>query len=75
MSDPTEVKDISADGKTCKIYQDVDGTYITELISGDLFVGAGPFSTIELAEAKGAELIAAEHISGDMLVGDVGTTE
>lgn len=71
MSDPVEVKDLSANDMTCKIYVDVDGTYITEYISGDLFVTAGPFSTVELAEAKGNELMGSSHISGEMLVGDV----
>lgn len=66
-----EVKDISTEGKTCKIYQDVNGTYITEFVHNDLSVMAGAFSTEALAEAKGVELMGAEHISGEMLVGDI----
>lgn len=66
-----EVKDISTEGKTCKIYQDVNETYVVEFIDGELAVMAGAFSTVELAEAKGEELKSADHISGEMLVGDV----
>lgn len=66
-----EIKDISTEDKTCKIHEDVDGTYVVEFIHNDLAVMAGAFSTVEGAEAKGAELIGAAHISGEMLVGDV----
>lgn len=66
-----EVKDISTEGKTCKIYEDINGTYIVEFVHGDLAVMAGAFSTEALAEAKGEELKGADHISGEMLVGDV----
>lgn len=66
-----EVKDISTEGKTCKIYQDVNGTYVVEFIDGELAVMAGAFSTEALAEAKGVELMGADHISGEMLVGDI----
>lgn len=66
-----EVKDISTEGKTCKIYQDANGTYAVEFIDGELAVMAGAFSTEALAEAKGEELKGADHISGEMLVGDV----
>lgn len=65
-----EVKDISTEGKTCKIYQD-GSTYVVEYVNGELFVTAGAFSTEALAEAKGVELMGASHISGEMLVGDV----
>lgn len=68
-----EVKDISTEGNTCKIYQDINGTYIVEYIHGELAVMAGAFSTQEAAEAKGIELMSADHISGEMLVGDVPT--
>lgn len=66
-----EVKDISTEGKTCKIYQDTNETYVVEYINGELFVTAGAFSTEALAEAKGVELMGTEAISGEMLVGDV----
>jgi hypothetical protein len=71
----TEVKDISTETKTCKIYQDVNGTYVVEFINGELAVMAGAFSTVEKAEEKGNELLVAEHVSGEMLVGDVLPTE
>ena len=66
-----EVKDISTEGRTCKIYEDINGTYIVEFVHGDLAVMAGAFSTEALAEAKGEELKGADHISGEMLVGDI----
>jgi len=66
-----EVKDISTDSKTCKIHEDLDGTFVVELIDNDLAVMAGPFSSVAAAEVKGAELLEADHISGEMLVGDV----
>ena len=71
----TEVKDISTEGKTCKIYQDTNNTYVVEYINGELAVMAGAFSTLEKAEEKGNELMGSESISGEMLVGDVVTME
>lgn len=66
-----EVKDISTENKTCKIYQDANETYVVEFIDGELALMAGAFSTEALAEAKGEELKGADHISGEMLVGDI----
>jgi len=71
----TEVKDISTETKTCKIYQDANGTYVVEFINGELAVMAGAFSTVEKAEEKGNELLVAEHVSGEMLMGDVVFTD
>jgi hypothetical protein len=36
---------------------------------------AGAFSTVEKAEEKGNELLVAEHVSGEMLMGDVASAE
>lgn len=66
-----EVKDMSTETKTCKIYEDHDGTFVVEFVNGELSVMAGPCSTVEVAEAKGTELMNAESISAETLAGDV----
>lgn len=58
-----EVKDISTENKTCKIYRDINGAYIVKFNNDEVSIMSGPFFTEALAEAKGEELKGADHIS------------
>lgn len=72
-----EIKDLSTQEKNCKIYQihkddlDVPDSFLFVYIHNDLTVHSGLFSSIALAEAKITELMAAELISAELLVGDL----
>jgi hypothetical protein len=71
----TEVKDISTETKTCKIHENNNGQYIVEFIDGELNLLAGAFSTLDKAEESGNQLLLAECITKEMLVGDIVPTE
>jgi cell division protein FtsN len=75
-----QVSQLVEDTKTVTVFEVEAGKYLVDYMNtaaGEegYFVQAGYFSTQELADAKAAELLAAESISGEMLVGDVVSAE
>lgn len=66
-----EVNLLTLGEKQARIVKVAEDRFLVEFVGGELAVNAGMFSTQTLAEEKADELLQADHISGDDLVGDV----
>jgi hypothetical protein len=65
-----------AETRTVTVFQIEGGQYLVEFVEPDVgeegyFLQAGYYSTLEVATEKAQELLVAESISGEMLVGDL----
>lgn len=75
-----QVSQLVDGSKTVTVFEVESGKFLVDYMNTAAgeeghYVQAGYFTTQELADAKAAELLAAESISGEMLVGDVATVE
>lgn len=62
--------------KVVTVYEREEGNFLVDYVDPSVgeagfFLQAGYYSTRELADGKAAELLSAESISGEMLLGDV----
>ena len=70
-----EVKQLTQDAKVATIFKADNGHYLVNFVDGELAVNAGYFYTEDGATEKANELLNADHISADMLGGDVPVEE
>lgn len=71
-----QVSQLVEGSKTVTVYEVDANKFLVDYMNTEAgeeghFVQAGYYSTVEAAEAKAQELLVAESISGEMLLGDV----